>query len=101
VSDGGDEPRLLHVRSELAYTHDVHHALRDEPEAVSDQEQRVLTQRARLDWVARRRRAWAETIEIVAPALDAFCDTINGDRSLQHAVRAVRRSVDAVSRRLA
>src|SRR5205823_2202444 len=108
VSDGGDgqrielDPaRLLAARSEFGYVDRLDQALHDEPEAISEHEQRVISQRARLDWLERRRRAWSEATAVIFPALDTFTATINGDAALQHAVRAVRRSADAVGRRLA
>jgi hypothetical protein len=67
----GDPLRLLHVRSELGYTDHIHHGLRDEPEAVSAEEQRRQTQIARRNERERLRVAW----QVVVVALDDFLAT--------------------------
>jgi hypothetical protein len=91
---------LLAQRSEFGYVDRLDRAMHDEPEAISEHEQRDMSQRARLDWVERRRRAWSDATAVIFPALDTFTATLNGDRPLQHAVRGVRRAADAVGRRL-
>lgn len=96
----GDEVRLLAKRSELGYTDLAHKAMRDEPEAVSAHEQDVLSTRARRDWLDRRRVAWQEARTQIDSALDGFAAVVGTDRALQHAVRGVRRSIDAVGKRV-
>jgi hypothetical protein len=96
-----DEVRLLARHSEYGYTDRSDLALPDEPEALSAFEQERLTQRARRDHEARRRAVWKETRAIVVPAIDAFAASVATDRALVHALRGVRRSLDAVSRQVA
>jgi hypothetical protein len=50
--------RLLAARSEFGYTDRMDKALRDEPEAVSSEEQRRLTRQASLEAQARARQDW-------------------------------------------
>ena len=96
----GDEVRLLAQRSELGYTDLPHKAMREEPEAVSAHEQDVLSTRARREWLDRRRVAWREARATIDTALDGFAAVVGTDRALQHAVRGVRRSVEAVGKRV-
>jgi hypothetical protein len=96
VSDGGDEPRLLHVRSELGYTPDTHHSLRDEPEAVSADEQRRQTQSARL----RERRRRLEALVTLRDALEAFASIVATDRVVLREVHVIRRGVERVSQQI-
>jgi hypothetical protein len=96
-----DPPRLLAIRSELGYTDRIDKAMREEPEAVSRHEQDVISTRARRDWLDRRRVAWREARAVIDEALDTFSSTIGTDRELQHSLRGVRRSVDALGRQVA
>jgi hypothetical protein len=98
---GSDEVRLLHRRSELGYTDKLGLSMSREPEAVSRHEQDVISQRARRDWLDRRRLAWKEARAAIDGALDEFASTIGTDRALQHSLRGVRRSVDALGRQVA
>jgi hypothetical protein len=91
-NDNGDPIRLLHRRSELGYTHLRPLALPDEPEAVSEAEQRELTRQAR----RRAERQLVELWERVHPLLAALVGELQvGDfgraytgelRSLAHVV---------------
>jgi hypothetical protein len=101
VSDGCDEPRLLHVRSELGYTHDPRHAVVDEPEAVSADEQRRQTQIAHRRERQRRLDAFIVLRDVVIPALDVFAGVVAYDRAVLREVRLIRRGVEAVSRQIA
>lgn len=66
--------RLLAARSEFGYTDRTDRAMRDEPEAVSSEEQRRQTkqaasqaqQEAKADWASRRGRLRAELAELAA-----------------------------------
>jgi hypothetical protein len=67
-----EAPRLLAAKSEYGYTDRIDRAMRDEPEAVSAEEQRLLTRRAtlvavyeaRLHWDASRIRIRAELASV-------------------------------------
>jgi transposase len=66
--------RYLARRSEDGYTHSPSQALLGEPEAVSEIDQQVLTERARrkaVDERIRRRQATAEEIEAEIAYVDA------------------------------
>jgi hypothetical protein len=105
VSDGeqriDDSPRLLHRRAEYGYTERPSLALTGEPEAVSAREQAAISQRSRREWQEARRRRWDEARRTIDGALDDFASTVSGDAPLGNALRAVHRSAEAVSRRLA
>jgi hypothetical protein len=101
VTPGSDAPRLLARDSTRGYTDRPYQALPDEPEAISESEQQLLTERSRREWQAARRERWAEARREIDSALDGFAATVNGDAPLHHALRAVRRSAESVSRRLA
>jgi hypothetical protein len=56
-NDNGEPIRLLHRRSELGYTPFAGLAMRDEPEAVSEADQRELTAMPGLGGGSSRRRS--------------------------------------------
>jgi hypothetical protein len=66
------EARLLAAKSEFGYTERIDRALKDEPEAVSPEEQRRQTRaaargaadRAKLDWAVRHDHLQAELTEL-------------------------------------
>jgi hypothetical protein len=94
--------RLLHAKSEHAYTSRAAEALwPDAGEAVSEDEQREITSQANRAWTARQRAAWAATAEVIGVALDRFEEIVVGDPPLVNSLRAVRRATAVVSRRLA
>lgn len=64
--------RLLAARSEFGYTDRMDRALRDEPEAVSPEEQRRLTRQAGLDAQERARSDWLQRRARLALELDAL-----------------------------
>jgi hypothetical protein len=96
-----DEPRLLHARSELGYTSDLHHALPDEPEAVSLSEQAKQSLASRRTWARRRQDAFRECDQAVGGALDALLVAVGPDRQVASGARAVRRTMQALGRRIA
>jgi hypothetical protein len=100
VSADGDEARLLHVRSELAYTADPHHALRDEPEAVSADEQRRQTQASHVRDRRRRVDAFVAMRDVVYGALDGFLDAVGPGHGVEPTVRAAKRSVAQLETRI-
>ena len=93
-----DKPRLLHGRSELAYTTDPARALKAEPEAVSQDVQLELTRRVetrarsiRIElWLEARGRLQDESVRL----RDAFGSEIADD------LRALRRLLDRLDRKL-
>jgi hypothetical protein len=98
---GNDEPRLLSRQSQYGYTNRTGQALfPDAGEAVPEDVQAEFSRQAGREWAARRRAAWDSTNRTILGALDAFEETIVGDPPLVHALRAVRRSTAAVSRRV-
>jgi hypothetical protein len=101
MSAGGDEARLLHVRSELGYTSDQRSALVGEPEAVSALEQARQTQAAHARDRRRRADALVAMRSAVFGALDSFVDVVGHDRAVLREVRVIRRGVEAVSRQIA
>lgn len=99
-ADDSDPPRLLALRSELGYVDRLALAMLDEPEAVSEPAQIEITRRSQREWKEARRRRWDEARKSIDGALDSFAATINGDPPLCNALKAVRRSTEAVTRRL-
>jgi hypothetical protein len=94
-------PRLLHRRAEFGYTDKPSLAMTGEPEAVSEYEQHVISQRSQRAWLAARRERWDEARSVIESALDGFASTVNGDPPLHNALRAISRAAEQVSRRLA
>jgi hypothetical protein len=99
VSANGDRARLLHVRSEHAYTDNPARALRDEPEAVSADYQARLTRAAYLAREQRKREAWRATNSTITEALDDLVAVVGRDPAVDDAVRSVRRTMAALGRR--
>jgi hypothetical protein len=95
----GDEVRLLATRSEHGYTDDPTKALSNEPEAVPADEQARQTAAAHRRDRQRRVDAYESMRAVVLPALDEFVGVVR-DPPAERAVRAVRRTLDAVERRL-
>jgi len=91
--------RLLHARSQYGYTPSIAQALPDEPEAVPEQVQLLLTRlaarrasaRKRSDWVARRARLRAEV---------AALGELYG-REVAEELRSLERSMARLDRKLA
>ena len=96
-----DPPRLLHRRAEYAYTDKPALAMTGEPEAVSRDEQTAITQRAQRAWREARHQRWDDARKTIDRVADDFASSINGDPALHTALRAVHRSAEAVTRRLA
>jgi hypothetical protein len=94
-----DEPRFLGAK--LGYTHVAHRSIDPSAECVSETEQRRQTVLAHREWRVRRQRAWIETRGTIDAALDAFVVSVGNDHALAGSVRAVRRSCDAVARKVA
>lgn len=98
---GEDAPRLLHRHSEVGYTDRPALALPGEPEAVSASYQRRLCEQARRRDRERLQNAWVETAEVIDVALTAFAAVAADDRHVQRGVHALRRSAQALGRRVA
>jgi hypothetical protein len=76
--------------------------MRGEPQAVTEQEQRAITDAAHLAWSRTMRRRWGEAAAQINAVLDAFSEpqAVHGDRRVMSGVRAVRRSTEALGRRI-
>ena len=61
--------RLLHRKSQLGYTEKPHKALPREPEAVSRDEQRLITEHARNLASNQERREWEERRQVIEAQL--------------------------------
>ncbi len=96
---GSSEPRLLHVRSEHGYTDRPDRALRDEPEAVSEREQRLLTDRARLVDAERGRDRWRASYAVLVSEL-AELGGVRFDVDVSSDLRAIERLADRINRKL-
>jgi hypothetical protein len=96
----GDKPRLLASRSEIGYTASTYEALRAEPEAVSEEEQRNLTRAVRDAEHERLLREWRRTSTTINGELDRLSAAVSLDHGQRSGIRAVRRSTDALGRRL-
>jgi hypothetical protein len=93
-----DSPRLLHRRSELAYTETPLLALSDEPEAVSRSEQERLTREAAAQRQAERRRFWLYARDHLLAELVQLQEIL-GPAVLPE-VRTMRREIDRVGRKV-
>lgn len=92
-----DLPRLLHVRSEFAYTDQPHDALPDEPEAVSADYQRRLSTDAPRRAQAREREVlllFRQTLVIELAALRGY--KLNTD--IVSCLRVIERQVERIDR---
>jgi len=97
---GSDRPRLLAQRSEQGYTGSAYEAMPGEPEAVSEEEQRNLTRAVRDAEEERLRREWRQAEATINGELDRLSAAVSLDPGARSGVRAVRRSTDALGRRL-
>lgn len=100
VADVGDRPRLLASRSEQGYTSSRIEALPGEPEAVSEEEQASITRAVRRGEQERLRREWRQTSTTINGELDRLLAAVTLDPGQRNGVRAIRRSTDALGRRL-
>jgi hypothetical protein len=105
VGDAGehghrDQPRFLAAQSQYGYTDRIDRALRDEPEAVTSEEQHRLTQEAHRRAGQRRLEAWVSTSSTINGALDAFVAAVGADPRLSSGVRNVRRVTAALGRQV-
>jgi hypothetical protein len=95
-----DEPRLLHARSELGYTADIHRALHDEPEAVPEGIQERLSREARRRDLARLRDAWRLRREAIESEVDAFLALAAVPSPARHRASSIVRLARSVDRAL-
>jgi hypothetical protein len=94
-----DPPRLLHKHSEHGYTQHPHEALTDEPEAVDHDTQQRLTHEAQLRHTQRQRELWHDSRGRLLENLDLVQQHLGSD--VAHELRAIRREIDRIERRLA
>jgi hypothetical protein len=94
-----EPPRMLHALSQFGYTHVPAHAMNHEPEAVSAEEQRLLTRRAQLHAIERRRRDWFDLRASLEQDVRLIASTFG--REAPDEIRALRRAAERLDRRLA
>jgi hypothetical protein len=95
-----DPPRLLHRRSQYGYTDDASFALIAEPEAISAQAQREITEsshRARAEALVDE---WVKARTRVVGALDHFERVGRPPDSMRSDLRVIARVVERVDRDL-
>jgi hypothetical protein len=98
---GDDRPRLLAARSEYGYTDRPDRSLRDEPEAVAAYVQDTFTAAAHRRARERQVEAFTSASSVINGALDTFLSAVGGGNPrLTSSVRAIRRSTDALGRRV-
>jgi hypothetical protein len=100
VSNDGEPIRLLAVRSEHAYTDVPALAMRDEPEAVSEANQRELTRDARARWRVQQAQVWKQARALIVEALDVMTAASGADLALTSGARVIAREVSRVDRRI-
>lgn len=90
-----DQPRLLHRNSTHAYTTTTVLALNDEPEAVSETDQWLITREA----ADRELRAWATSRQRILAELEHLHAHVHSPH-IDRGVRALKREIAALDRRL-
>ncbi len=90
--------RLLAARSEHGYTDRLAHALREEPEAVSADEQQQLTRAAARSAKARTRSDWQARRDRIAAELDAV-RTLSYARDVAPELRVAEQALARLHRR--
>jgi hypothetical protein len=93
-----DPPRLLHRRSEFAYTDHPTRALAGEPEAVDQQTQARLTAEAARGAEARRRSLWRDVRGRLLGDLELLRSEFGP--SVAQELRGIRREVDRLGGKL-
>ena len=91
--------RLLHRHSPYGYTQHPHEAMTDEPEAVDHDTQQRLTHEAQLRHTQRQRELWRDSRPRLLETLGALHRGFGND--VAHELRAIRREVDRIDRKLA
>lgn len=91
--------RLLALRSEHAYTDRLDRAMPDEPEAVSEEDQRELTRTAQRVQHERDRLQWLAARNSIERSLDML--DLPAFAHVEHDLRAIRRILERVEKRVA
>ena len=101
-STGGDEVeyRFLHRDPTRPPTSNPHLALRGEPEMISAEYEQGLADAARLRDRQRRLAAYRSMRESVFGTLDEFVRAVGPQGGVGSSVRAARRSIDQLARRV-
>jgi hypothetical protein len=94
------ELRLLHTRSEHGYTTTLRDAMQDEPEAVSEAEQRYQTRQAHRQAAQRQHAIWHDVHGRLDACL-AELSTISLAVDITGDVRGLQHRVDKLARRVA
>jgi ElaB/YqjD/DUF883 family membrane-anchored ribosome-binding protein len=103
VSRSDDEVRLLARASERGYVHTAALALRNEPEAISESEQELLSKRVREAERKRAREEWKRANARIADAVNDFRErsghvapgVVSGTRAVLRAAEQVGRKLQA------
>jgi hypothetical protein len=95
-----DRPRLLAQRSELGYTGSTYEALRGEPESITASELERMTRAVRDAEHERLLSEWRRTRTTINGELDRLSAAVSLDPGARSGVRAIRRSTDALGRKL-
>lgn len=100
MADSQDAPRLL-TRSGVpgSYTHVAMLAMSREPEAVSEEEQWLISEKARRLHDDTLRAEWRKASGRITEAVSHFEKTSRPPQDLGHQLRAVRRTVGAIDKR--
>lgn len=97
-SEHPDRVRLLAARSEWGYTDNRFKAMRDEPEAVSRQEQERQTQLARRRERQHRLDAWRPARSLISAGIVSFQSA--ADPQSRSDLRLIERAVRKIDARL-
>jgi hypothetical protein len=101
VATEGDRPRRLAQRSELAYTTRADEALRDEPGAITEDEQRAIARRAHDRARQQRIREWRIAHEAISAAVGSFQSAVPVRGPARASLRALLRCRDRLDREVA
>jgi hypothetical protein len=98
MGNDADEPRFLHRNIAHGYTarHDL--AARGEPECVSEDYQRQLTEQARSRETRRRLAAWRPAAELIQSGIAAFAPS--ADTRSRSDLRVIERTLKRIDQRL-
>jgi hypothetical protein len=94
-----DDDRPRYLGKAVGYVHNPAAAM-DKLEAVDEHEQQRQTREAHEQWCRTMTRCWGEAATTINRALDDLVADVPTDSAVRSGVRAVRRSTQALGRRL-